>query len=577
MHGEGAEEGFEVEVVESGEPVVSEKELETETCGIVRGRSVEKLAVNAVLCPEAASAMELPEKDSQIVEVATSEEVVASWEFFGTELQEMVMGRGFRGCDGKVHAEELGLDVVVSGEGIVPEKELETFMWGGGVDKVDVGATLSQDAFVSDEELEREDSQIVKGGGMKEFETGGTYLNEIISSGEVFSNGKSLGTDFQLSEVVMGKSVKGFNGQVRIQEMEVEAVVSKGGFVSGKELESEACGITKGGRVAPLEVDAALSQEADASAMELQLEDSQIAVGGGVEDLQEGKLVSGIVEIAVTGGVVFQGKNLETDFQLSEVVMGRSTMGCNGRLEKLGVKIVVSGERSVSGKELETKACGVVVGRVVKELEVHDSWFQEAIGPEHELETEDSETIQQASVAGEQVLGVSTNSSKADACRDLTANVWHSALGTLIVAKTTEEVVVSGEAVARGEYFEAERSEVVMGWGCRSQQCTKPAKSRMGRQRLESSNNTPAAKDSGAELLAEERSKPPVESLSSNKRKLLTLLGNPDTEDNALRSGKRRRVHQDQIRPSLKPGALTQAIEALEISRLSWYDNEDAN
>ena len=112
-----------------------------------------------------------------IQEVATSEEVVASWEFFGTELQEMVMGRGFRGCDGKVHTEELGLDVVVSGEGIVPEKELETFMWGGGVDELDVGATLSQDAFVSDEELETEDSQIVKGGGMKEFETGGTYLN----------------------------------------------------------------------------------------------------------------------------------------------------------------------------------------------------------------------------------------------------------------------------------------------------------------------------------------------------------------------------------------------------------------
>jgi len=67
MHGEDEEEGFEVEVVESGEPVVSEKELETETCGIVRGRSVEKLAVNAVLCPEAASAMELAEKDSQIV------------------------------------------------------------------------------------------------------------------------------------------------------------------------------------------------------------------------------------------------------------------------------------------------------------------------------------------------------------------------------------------------------------------------------------------------------------------------------------------------------------------------------
>ena len=67
MYGEDEEEGFEVEVVESGEPVVSEKELETETCGIVRGRSVEKLAVNAVLCPEAASAMELAEKDSQIV------------------------------------------------------------------------------------------------------------------------------------------------------------------------------------------------------------------------------------------------------------------------------------------------------------------------------------------------------------------------------------------------------------------------------------------------------------------------------------------------------------------------------
>jgi len=140
-----------------------------------------------------------------------------------------------------------------------------------------------------------------------------------------------------------------------------------------------------------------------------------------------------------------------------------------------------------------------------------------------------------------------------------------------------QEVVVLGEAVARGEYFEAERSEEVMGWGCRSQQCTTPAKSRVGRQHPASSNSTPASKDSGAELLAEERSKPSVESLSSNKRKLLTLLGNSDTEDNALRSGKRRRVHQDQIRPSLNPGALTQAIEALEISRLSWYDNENAN
>jgi len=47
-------------------------------------------------------------------------------------------------------------------------------------------------------------------------------------------------------------------------------------------------------------------------------------------------------------------------------------------------------------------------------------------------------TVQQASVAGEQVLGLSTTNSKADACRDSTANVWLSALGTLIVVKTTE-------------------------------------------------------------------------------------------------------------------------------------------
>jgi len=164
------------------------------------------------------------------------------------------------------------------------------------------------------------------------------YIQEIISSGEVFSSGKSLGTDFQLSEVVMGKSVKGFNGQVCIQEMEVEAVVSKGGCVSGKELE----------------------KETDFQLSEVVMGRSTMGCNGRLEKLG--------VKIVVSGERSVSGKELETK-------------ACR----------VVVGKVDESGKKLETKACGVVVGRVVKELEVHDSWFQEAIGPKHELETEDSE------------------------------------------------------------------------------------------------------------------------------------------------------------------------------------------